>query len=155
VIRVCLAKNPAQRFQSAHDLTFALRMISRGSGSMTAITPQGLPLKRKRRSRKAIDSIAILPLANIGGEEEAEYLCDGITESIINSLSQLHGLRVMAGSTVFRYKGKQADPLAIGSELGVRAVLTGEIIQRGETLRIQTELVDVSDGSQLWGEQYN
>lgn len=155
IIRVCLEKNPNQRFQSAHDLTFALQMISRGS---TALDAAGIPYPvatLRKRSRKAIDSIAILPLVNLSGEQEADYLSDGITETIINSLAQIPKLRVMARSTVFRYKGKHADPVAVGRELRVRAVLTGTVAQRGEFTRIQTELVDANDGSQLWGEQYN
>jgi DNA-binding SARP family transcriptional activator/Tfp pilus assembly protein PilF len=99
-------------------------------------------------------SLAILPLLNDGGEEGAEYFADGITESLINSLSQLTQLRVMARSTVFRYKGCERDPREVGRELGVRAVLTGRVHQRGDTLVIQAELADASDGSQLWGERY-
>jgi DNA-binding SARP family transcriptional activator len=104
---------------------------------------------------KAIDSLAILPLVNATGDPDGEYLSDGITESIINGLSQLRQLRVMARSTVFRYKGKEADPQTVGRELGVRAVMTGRVLHLGESLIIRTELVDVADGSQLWGEQYN
>src|SRR5205823_7984077 len=96
---------------------------------------------------------AILPLVN--ADPGTEYLSDGITESIINTLSQLPQLKVMARSTVFRYKGLEVDPQEVGSRLGVRAVLTGRVLHRGDTLNIQTELVDVSDGSQRWGEQYN
>src|SRR5262249_47633493 len=77
------------------------------------------------------------------------------SESLLNSLSQLPNLRVMARSTVFRYKGKETDPQKVGHDLGVRAVLAGRLLQRGDTLVVQTELVDVDRGSQLWGEQYN
>ncbi|HJQ68073.1 MAG TPA: protein kinase [Blastocatellia bacterium] len=109
----------------------------------------------RRRTRKAIDSIAILPFSNVSNEPDTDYLSDGITESIINNLSQLPRLRVMARSTMYRYKGKPADPQQTGRDLGVRAVLAGRVLQRGETLLISTELVDVNDGSQLWGEQYS
>jgi serine/threonine protein kinase/tetratricopeptide (TPR) repeat protein len=109
---------------------------------------------RKRRSRQAIDSLAILPLVNGSGDPNAEYLSDGITESIINSLSQIPKLRVMARSTVFRYKGREVDPQTVGRELGVRAVLTGRVLQLADYIVIGTELVDAADGSQLWGEQY-
>ena len=102
----------------------------------------------------AIQSLAIFPLINSSADPNAEYLSDGITESIINSLSQLPQLKVMARSTVFRYKGQNIDPQEIGRKLGVRAVLTGRVLSRGDALNIQTELVDVRDGSQLWGEQY-
>jgi TolB-like protein/Flp pilus assembly protein TadD len=103
----------------------------------------------------AVDSLAVLPLANTSGDQGLEYLSDGITESIINSLAQLPNLRVIARSTVFRYKGLYTDPRVIGQELGVRAVLTGGVLHLGDYLIISTELVDAADGSQLWGERYN
>ena len=93
-------------------------------------------------------SLAVLPFANAGGDPNAEYLSDGITESIISSLSQIPKLRVMARSTVFRFRG--ADPRQAGRDLHVGAVLTGRVLQRGDTLSIRTELVDPADGSQLW-----
>jgi TolB-like protein/Tfp pilus assembly protein PilF len=104
---------------------------------------------------KQIDSIAILPFVNASNNPDAEYLSDGISESLINSLSQVPNLRVVPRSTVFRYKGRDIDPQTVGKELGVRAVLTGRLVQRGDTLSIQTELVDVTEQSTLWGEQYN
>jgi serine/threonine protein kinase/Flp pilus assembly protein TadD len=107
-----------------------------------------------RSSSRAIDSLAILPMINDGADAEMEYLGDGITESIINSLTQLPQLRVIPRSTVFRYKDRKTDPEEIGRELGVRAVLTGRILQLGDSLIVKTELVDVGQGAQLWGEQY-
>src|SRR5438270_2299922 len=109
---------------------------------------------RARNSEVAIESIAVLPFVNQNHDPDSEYLSDGVTESIINSLTQLPSLKVMARSSVFRYKGKEADPMAAGKELGVRAVLTGRIMQRGDSLTISTELLDVRDNKQLWGEQY-
>jgi TolB-like protein/DNA-binding winged helix-turn-helix (wHTH) protein/Tfp pilus assembly protein PilF len=102
-----------------------------------------------------LNSIAVLPLTNVSANPDAEYLSDGITESIINSLSQLPQLRVMARSTVFRYKGKEFDPQEVGQGLGVRAVLVGRVLQQRDSLIVRTELVDVANGWQLWGEQYN
>jgi eukaryotic-like serine/threonine-protein kinase len=113
-----------------------------------------LKLQVKASSGKAVDSLAILPLANAGNDAEMDYLTDGITESIINSLSQLPQLRVVPRSTVFRYKGKEPDPQSVGAELNVRAVLTGRVLQLGDSLIIKTELIDVAKQSQLWGEQY-
>ena len=84
-----------------------------------------------------------------------EYLSDGLTESLINSLAQLPRLRVLPRTTVFRFKGKADDPQRIGKELGVRAVLTGQVQQRGDSLVIQTELIDVTGAAQLWGERYD
>jgi len=102
-----------------------------------------------------IDSIAVLPFANASGDPGMEYLSDGITESLINSLSQLPHLKVMSRNSVFRYRGKEMDAQAAGHQLGVRGVLTGRIVQRGGDLWVSTELVDAHDNSHLWGEQYN
>jgi TolB-like protein len=104
---------------------------------------------------QAIDSLAVLPLINASGDGNAEYLSDGITESIINNMSQLPRLRVMARGTVFIYKGKEVDPRQVGRELDVKAVFTGRVLQRGDTLSIQADLVNAADGSQLWGERYD
>jgi TolB-like protein/Tfp pilus assembly protein PilF len=103
----------------------------------------------------AIDSVAVLPFVNASTDPDAEYLSDGIPETLIGQLSQIPRLKVMARSTVFRYKGANVDPQKVGRELNVRAVLTGKVLQRGEMLTISMELMDVRDGSQLWGKQYN
>jgi serine/threonine-protein kinase len=108
-----------------------------------------------RTSRATIDSIAVLPFTNIAADSSTEYLSDGITESIINSLSRLPKMRVMARSTVFSYKGREVDPRRVGRDLGVEAVLMGRVTQRADLLIIQADLVNVADGSLLWGEQYN
>jgi TolB-like protein/Tfp pilus assembly protein PilF len=109
------------------------------------------------RGKGAADknSIAVLPFQNASGDPNIEYLSDGISESLINSLSQLPGVRVMARSTMFSFKGKDADPRAIGKQLGVDAVLTGRVVQIGDNLSVQADLVNASDGSQIWGERYN
>ncbi|MFI5251689.1 MAG: protein kinase [Bacteroidota bacterium] len=104
---------------------------------------------------QSIDSIAVLPFTNVSADPNSEYLSDGITESLINSLSQLSNLTVMSRSSVFHYKGKEIDPQKAGKELGVKAVLTGRVAQRGNNLQISTELVNVSNNSHIWGEQYN
>ena len=110
---------------------------------------------RQQRVARVIDSLAVLPFGNAGGDPEHEYLSDGLTGSLINILATLPKLRVMAQSTVSRFKAGEIDPQAVGRELGVRAVLTGRITQSGGSLRIGTELVDVATGSQLWGAQYD
>jgi TolB-like protein/Flp pilus assembly protein TadD len=110
---------------------------------------------RSPRVSKVVGSLAVLPFQNASGDPEHEYLSDGITGSLINTLAALPKLRVMAQSTVSRYKGRDIDPQAIGRELNVRAVLSGRIMQRGSSLRVGTELVDVATGSQLWGAQYD
>jgi serine/threonine protein kinase/tetratricopeptide (TPR) repeat protein len=110
---------------------------------------------RKRPSRKATSTLAVLPLANAGNDPDMEYLSDGITENIINRLSQIPALRVMAWSTVARYKGREATPGEVGRDLGVRAVMMGRVLQLGEKLVVKIELIDTGNGSQLWGEQYD
>jgi TolB-like protein/Tfp pilus assembly protein PilF len=107
------------------------------------------------RHQEAIESVAVLPFANDSADPDAEYLSDGITETLINNLSQIWNLRVVARSTVFRYKGKEADPQKAGSDLHVRAVVSGRLLQRGSTLIVRVELMDVATGAQLWGGQYN
>jgi serine/threonine protein kinase/Flp pilus assembly protein TadD len=107
-----------------------------------------------RNTEVAIESIAVLPFVNQNNDPNSDWVSDGLTESTINSLTQLPNLKVIARSSVFRYKGKDTDPLAVGKELGVRAVLTGRIMQRGDNLNVSVELVDVRDNKQLWGEQY-
>jgi serine/threonine protein kinase/TolB-like protein/Tfp pilus assembly protein PilF len=106
------------------------------------------------RTPGAIDSVAVLPLANATSNSEMDYLADGITEGVINHLSRLPQLRVMARTTVFRYRQAQQDPLQIGRDLKVGAVIVGRLTQHGDTLNVDTEMVDVSNGSQIWGEQY-
>jgi TolB-like protein/tetratricopeptide (TPR) repeat protein len=110
---------------------------------------------RSEGPNRSIDSLAVLPLMNASGDPNLEYLSDGLTESIINSMSQLPQLRVMARSTVFRYKSREVDAEKLGRDLSVRAVFTGRVLQLGERLIIRAELVDTADGSQLWGEQYD
>jgi eukaryotic-like serine/threonine-protein kinase len=175
VIDRCLAKNPAQRFHSAHDLAFALRSLLSATGEQkSAVRPRIRPRVMlsiaativilvaaaglfywRSHTAQSIDSLAVLPFANMGGSPDTDYLSDGITDSLIDSLSQLPNLKVMSRSAVFRYKGKEADARTAGRELGVRAVLTGRITQRGDNLSVSTELINVDDNSHLWGEQYN
>ncbi len=102
-----------------------------------------------------IDSIAVLPFANVSNDPKTEYLSDGITESLINSLSQLPNLSVTSRNTVFRYKSQPTDPQRLGHDLGVRAILTGRLIQTGDELMISVSLEDVRQSRQIWGEQYN
>ena len=107
-----------------------------------------------RNTEVAIESIAVLPFVNQDNDPNVEYLSDGLTESIINGLTRLPNLKVSPRSSVFRYKGKETDPLKAGNELGVRAVLTGRLQQRGDDLVVSAELIDVRDNKQLWGEHY-
>ena len=103
---------------------------------------------------RQIESIAVMPLVNAAGNPDLEYLSDGITESLINSLSQIPTLSVKARSSVFTYKGKEVTPQQVGKELSVQAVLTGRMQQRGDQVMLNVDLVDSQTGNQLWGDQY-
>ncbi len=173
LVHHCLEKNPHERAQSAHDVAFELRTIltkeTAGLSSTLDQRPSRLSLWISgilisvvfasilylfiHRS-ESIRSIAVLPFYDAKGNPNSEYLSDGITESIINDLAQIPGLRVMARSTVFRFKGHEADPAKIGRELKVDTVLTGILEQRDNQVVIRTELVNVTDGSRIWGEDY-
>jgi eukaryotic-like serine/threonine-protein kinase len=108
-----------------------------------------------KSSHIAVDSLAILPLVNNYPDQSMEYFSDGVSESMINTLSRLSDLRVMAWSTVSQYKGRQVGPRQAGRELGVRAVLTGRLMQLADRMVIRLEMVDVNDGSQLWSDSYS
>src|SRR4030095_638548 len=105
-------------------------------------------------SAPSINSVAVLPFVNDSGDPGAEYLSDGITESIINNLSQVPNLRVMSRNAAFRFKGNK-DPQEAGRSLGVGAVLSGRLVKVGDRFLVKTELINVADGSQLWGSEYN
>jgi TolB-like protein/Tfp pilus assembly protein PilF len=107
------------------------------------------------RSGAAIDSIAVLPFVDQNHDPETEYLSDGLTESIINGLAQLPDVRVSPRGVVFRYKGSGTDPMRVARDLGVRAVLTGRLMRRGDRLLVSVELLDARDNKQVWGERYD
>jgi serine/threonine protein kinase/Tfp pilus assembly protein PilF len=102
-----------------------------------------------------IDSIAVLPFANESGNPDNEYLSDGISETLINSLSELPGMKVIARSSSFKYKGKEIDPREVARALGVEAIVTGRLGQRGEDLLISAELINARDETQMWGDRYH
>jgi TolB-like protein/DNA-binding winged helix-turn-helix (wHTH) protein len=106
-------------------------------------------------SRPKYDSIAVLPFVNAGNDPDSAYLSDGIAEGVINDLSEVPQLKVMAWTTVSRDRNAQTDVRGIGRQLGVKSVLTGRLLRQGDHVVIQTELVDVKTGSQLWGQQYD
>ncbi|HJZ11245.1 MAG TPA: FlgO family outer membrane protein, partial [Acidobacteriota bacterium] len=176
LVHHCLEKNPDERAHSAHDLAFDLRTIlasthSSGLSTVPAFNRSswglwttlilflfviGLTVALIFLPRKnLIHSIAVLPFINVKNDPNTEYLSDGMTESLINNLAQIPNLRVMARSTVFRYKGTPLDLEKIRKDLDVEAVLTGTLVQQGDLLTIKTELIKVKDGSLLWGENYN
>lgn len=184
VLNRSLEKDPGDRYQNVSEMVIDLRRLKKESTRVSRtiqIEGESSAMSRKRWSTrwvipaisvlvltailvtyflffsapKPIDSIAVLPFVNVGADPNTEYLSEGLTENLINNLTKLSKLRVVPRSTVFHYKGKESDPLKVGRELNVRAVLTGKITQRGDNLNIQTELLDVKEEAQLWGEQYN
>jgi len=177
IINKALHKDRDQRYQHAADIRSDLQGLKCGSdsswraatgasvSSASNLQSSGEPSTRSLRAQtgtiraervsKIINSLAVLPFENASRDAEHEYLSDGIAGSLINILATVPKLRVMAQSTVFRYKGRGIDPQAIGRELNVRAVLTGRIMQSGGSLRIGSELVDVATGTQLWGAQFD
>jgi serine/threonine protein kinase/tetratricopeptide (TPR) repeat protein len=154
-IRLCLAKRPEDRPASDRVCASVLRALLSDRQESLLLPTRLLPKQAQRQRRKPIDSLAILPLINTSGDANTEYLSDGITESIINILSTLPKLRVMARSTVFRFKGRDQDPQEIGRMLNVRAVLTGSVLAQGGRVVVKAELVDAADGAQLFGEHHD
>ncbi len=134
---------------------FIETMARRGYRFIAPVSSPGRPVLPPARPDHAVDSIAVLPFENATGDPGAGYLIDGLTEAIINALSRLPGLRVLARSTVFRYRGKPVDCRALGRKLSVGAVLLGRVSQRGDQLIIGAELVEVESGWLIWGEQFN
>jgi eukaryotic-like serine/threonine-protein kinase len=166
----CLAKDPDERWQTAYDLLSELRWTAtqssrtarprariswrRAAWAGAAVTLALLTAAVWIGRARAIDSIAVLPFQNVGGDPSMEYLSDGITESLIRALSPLADLKVMSGASVSRFRGPSVDPRAVASSLRVRALLIGKVIRRNDALTITVEVVDGRDNRQIWAGHY-
>lgn len=170
LIERCLAEKPDDRWQSAHDVKLQLREIEQSSmhGTPVLLPPQARRRRRvivpvaialtiaaavgamviKRQSAAPIQSLAILPLHNATGNADAAYLGDGISDSIISNLSQLPALRVVPRSLTIRFKGRSPDPLEVSRNLKARAILTGDVVERGDMIAITVELFDAEENNQ-------
>jgi TolB-like protein len=176
LIARCLAKNPDERWQTARDLLSELKWIAEPGSHPGAVDAQSTRRVRARvwiwpataalavlgmapfvwtAKPAPIDAIAILPLANVTGDPDLEYLTDGIAESLINALSRVPHVKVMSSAAVARYKGRQVDAREVARELGVKVLVVGKVGQRGDALSISVEMVDAHDNHQIWGQQYN
>jgi serine/threonine protein kinase/tetratricopeptide (TPR) repeat protein len=153
IILRCLEKDPARRYQNGQELLADLRNLKREMDAGGSSAHQTVS-RSSHRPPPSVDSIAVLPFVNRSPDAQTEYLSEGITESIINSLSELQNLRVMGRGTVMRYKGREVDPQTAGLELNVGAIVTGRVQQFGDRLIFGAELVNTADGSQIWGHQY-
>jgi serine/threonine protein kinase/tetratricopeptide (TPR) repeat protein len=180
VISKCFEKDRNLRFQHASEVRTDLQRLKRDSESgKTAPSSSAIHHWSRRKivisavvlafvialiavgefyfgnTRGRINSVAVLPFVNSSGDPNREYLSDGITESLINSLSQLPNLKIKSWDSVFRYKGRETDAKLVGRQLGVRAIFKGRLTQRGDTLAISAELIDVQNDTHIWGQQYN
>jgi serine/threonine protein kinase/tetratricopeptide (TPR) repeat protein len=168
LVRKCLAKEAAKRYQSAREVAATLRQVVAGpqpnwfrryliwglAAAFTVALALGLHALRRGSIPEGIDSIAVVPFSFAPEDERAAYLSDAITDSLIRSLSQAPELRVMSRTAVDRFREHLPDAVALGERLGVRCVLSGRISLRESRLTIDVELIDITDGRQLWSERY-
>ncbi len=158
LVMMCLEKRPADRWQSADELLDRLKAIATPSGGLeqTVLSPaESRSLAAEPLATRTEKAIAVLPFQNMSADPENEYFSDGITEELINALSQVTSLRVAARSSSFAFKGKSVNVHKVGEELNVTAVLEGSVRKAGSRLRITAQLINVADGYQIWSERYD
>ena len=151
IVKKALAKDANARYASALEFAgdvFAVRApLETGAPTLAMPSAGALPSTHP--------SVAVLPFANLSADLEQEYFCDGMAEEIINSLAQLDGLRIVARTSSFAFKGKNEDVREMGRQLGVATLLEGSVRRAGNRLRVTTQLVNVSDGCHLWSERFD
>jgi TolB-like protein/Tfp pilus assembly protein PilF len=147
VVNRCLAKDASRRFQNVVELTQALTDAMGRLSTAAAVARPGLPV--------LIPSVAVLPFANMSGDSEQEYFSDGLTEEIINALARIPGLKVIARTSAFAFKGQNIDVRRIAETLGVAYVLEGSVRKSGNRVRMTAQLIAAADGSHLWSERYD
>jgi serine/threonine protein kinase len=141
IVRKCLEKQPSGRYQTISEVKLALEKVLEEMQSKSVTEPQ--------------PSIAVLPFVNMSGDKEQEYFSDGLAEEIINALAQIPGLKVIARTSAFAFRGKEQDITKIAEALRVRTILEGSVRRSGNRIRITTQLIDASDGSHLWSKRYD
>jgi serine/threonine protein kinase/tetratricopeptide (TPR) repeat protein len=154
IVQRCLEKRPERRFQSAHDVAFALRDALDAMQADTARPPRPAKRPRGRPSRHAIRSIAVLALENLSGDPEQEYLADGLTDALIGDLAKIGELRVISRTSAMRYKGTRTPLPQIARDLDVDAVVEGSMVCSGERVRVSARLIDAATDRHLWAETY-
>jgi len=146
----CLEKNPQDRFQSARDLSFALRMVE-----ANLFVQSGRQEAWNKSSDAGGTSIAVLPFTDMSPQKDQEYFCDGIAEELITALTKIPGLRVASRTSAFQYKNQRGDIRQIGQHLNAGTILDGSVRKAANRIRITAELVDASNGYHLWSEKYD
>lgn len=155
ILHHCLEKDRDERFRSARDLAFALKLAGRTTSSTAPEIRRQTPRPADSGPRSNDLSIAVLPFRNMSPTADAEYFSDGMTEEIINSLAAVPALQVAARTTSFAFKGRNDDIRRIGQELGVAMVLEGSVRQSGSRLRVTAQLISVENGYQLWSNRWD
>jgi serine/threonine protein kinase/Flp pilus assembly protein TadD len=158
IIGRCLEKEPGNRYATTRELAAALRAIPRFEGAVDTAkhrTPDTLVHQDAGPRASRVASVAVLPFVNMSSDKENEYFSDGLAEELINVLSKVEGLQVASRTSAFAFKGRSEDVRRIGEQLNVRTVLEGSVRKSGSRLRIAAQLVNVSDGYQLWSDTYN